>query len=218
MYAKLNGKLTNGQGVQLKQHHHVSIDKEFKNDCAMWVMFLNHQAMVNRKFTDLDQSRTYTDVSFFSDSSRNPDLGFGCFFQNRWMFGKWEVGFIEKYEPSIAYLELFALVLGIIKWESQLRSKYILIHCDNQSVVQMVNNATSSCKNCMYLLRLLTLNNMINDRAIKVVYIETKKIFLAYLLSRQKIKKFLEVAPGGTRAEPDSLPQELWPLSKIWQK
>ena len=88
----------------------------------------------------------------------------------------------------------------------------------SQSVVQMVNNTNASCRNCMYLLRMLTLNNILYNRMIKVEYISTKDNFLADNLSRLRIKSFLSKAPRGTALQPTLLPEELWPLTRIWQE
>ena len=82
-YNKLQTKMTNGSGKQLKQFHHVNIDKEMKNDCETWLTFLTNQKAVNRPFVDFDLEITGEDVGFFTDSSRNPDLGFGCYFAKK---------------------------------------------------------------------------------------------------------------------------------------
>ena len=183
----------------------------------MWIEFLNHQQVVNRSFLDF-QTTPAEDVLFSSDASKGKDLGFGCFFNGRWLFGQWEPGFIEEADPSIAYLELFALCMGIITWSENPSDKKILIRCDNQATVQMVNKLASPCKNCMYLLRMLMLDNLQRNRTIHCVYISTKDNFLSDMLSRLTIKRFLEVAPKGTSPMPDSLSEKLWPLTRIWQK
>ena len=38
MYSKL--RTTNVAGQELRQYHHVSLDREFLNDCRMWIEFL----------------------------------------------------------------------------------------------------------------------------------------------------------------------------------
>ena len=52
---------------------------------------------------------------------------------------------------SIEYLELAALCLGVITWsgKSELQDCKILLHCDNQAVVEMINSTSSKCKNCI---------------------------------------------------------------------
>ena len=89
---------------------------------------------------------------------------------------------------------------------------------NNESVIHMVNNSSSKCKNCMYLLHLLTLNNMLYNRRITVRYIASKENRYADFLLRMKIHQFLEIAPEGIKQSPEPLPTQIWPLSRIWQR
>ena len=173
-----------------------------------------------RPFLDIDITTTSEELFFTTDTSKNPLLGFGCFFDCRWAFGQWEPEYIAKNDPSITYLELFVLCMGIFIWQSspKLKNSRIVIFCNNESVVHMVNNLSSSCKNCMYLIRLLTLNKLLYNRIVSVKYISTRNNYLSDLLSRQKLADFLAVAPANVRNRPDTLSTQLWPASKIWQK
>ena len=161
--------------------------------------------------------RTDNTLSFFTDASTAKNLGFGCYYNKRWSFGQWE-NFIEQEDPSIAYLELYALCAGILIWEKELTNMRIVIFCNNESVIHMVSNSSSKCKNCMYLLRLLTLNNMLYNRRITVRYIASKENRYADFLSRLKIRQFLEIAPEGIKQSPEPLPTQIWPLSRIRQR
>ena len=53
-------------------------------------------------------------LDFYSDSSRNFELGFGAHFENDWMVGRWDTQFCEQKQPSIAYLELFAVTAAVL--------------------------------------------------------------------------------------------------------
>ena len=55
-----------------------------------------------------------TEIGFYLDASTAKNLGFGTIFGNRWIQGTWTPGFIDKYKPSIKYLELFALTVGFL--------------------------------------------------------------------------------------------------------
>ena len=112
-------------------------------------------------FTDFDSAIIAKDIGFFTNASRVESLGFECYYNKQCTFGKWEPGFIKEKEPSIAFLELYALCIGILVWQEKLRNMKILIHRDNAAVVEMVNKTTSKCKNCMYLLCILMLNNLL---------------------------------------------------------
>ena len=224
MYAKFsfktelnNGNNRKGKGIVLKPHHHVRLDEEFRSDCTVWKIFLNNVNAVCRPMIDLQSSEeTSHTLNFYTDASLNSRLGFGCYFFPAWTFCNWEPGWIHQARPSVAFVELYALCVGIFAWESRLQNMRITVFCDNKSVRDMVNANSSKCKHCVYLLRLLTVNNLRFNRRVFVRYVETKKNFFADSLSRLKINLFLSKAKEGLDASPTSLPPSLWPLSKIW--
>ena len=121
------------------------IDAECKMDCQVWLDFLCHEDLrlvVNRPMLDFSENRSSsTEIGFFSDASASEFLGFGAIFGNRWIRGDWDPTFIKEKHPSIEYLELFALCVGVLTWheDEKLRNANICLHCDNSAVVQMVN-------------------------------------------------------------------------------
>ena len=100
--------------------------------------------------------------------------------------------FIETKDPSIEYLELYGLTAALLTWGEFIHDIRVLVFCDNQAVVSMVNNLTSSCKNCMFLLRLITLNNLVNNRRVFVQYIRSSDNELPDALSRLQFSRFWE--------------------------
>ena len=83
----------------------------------------------------------------------------------------------------------------------------------------MINSLSSGCKQCMLLLRLLTLNNLQHNRRVFCQYVETYNNYLADALSRLQIKRFFSLASKDghqVNSSPDPLPAELWPPSKLW--
>ena len=212
MYAKYSGN-------NLKPYHHCSLDSEFKADCAVWIQFLdldNHWTdCIYRPFVDLCSSRHANQLRFWTDASKNENFGIGCVFMDSWLFCQWEEGFIRQYDPSIAYLELTALCVGVITWIEQFKNSRIVMFCDNMSVCAMVNKMTSSCKNCMKLLRILVLKCLYYNVRVFVRYIDTKSNVLSDSLSRMQIKKFRKLAPGAD-LRPTPIPARIWPPSKLW--
>ena len=222
MYNKYALPLDN-QGRVLKHYHHIKVDPEFLNDANIWKLFLEHanSQTLTRPFIDFSSTRTTFDanqICFYTDSSANKRFGFGCYFDKEWTFGKWEENYITVNKPSIEYLELYALVVGIYTWQNKLKNARYIIFCDNESVVHMVNSGVSKCANCMYLLRMLTLNNLLHHRRIFVQHVSSKDNFLADSLSRLKFNSFFRRAPKDVSRIPEKLPEELWPASRIWQR
>ena len=186
MYAKYS-KITGDK--KLKSYHHVTLDKEFKEDCRVW--------------------------------AANPDMDFGCFFKGSWIFGQWEDDFVQWHEPSIEFLELYTLVVGIFTWIHRLEVyDQIIVFCDNESVVAMINSTSSNCKFCMTLIRQLVLLGLKHHLRIFAKHLRGKDNKFSDSLSRLKIQYFKQLAHE-ERINIDPIPTRpsklLWPLSIFWK-
>ena len=107
-----------------KPYHHIKLDAEFKADCKIWLEFLSHEnlkSVVNRPMIDIDIFTTSKEICFYSDASAVKNLGFGCIYNKRWIFSKWEDDYVEKFKPGIEFLELFALCAGILTRNFELK-------------------------------------------------------------------------------------------------
>ena len=93
----------------------------------------------------------------------------------------------------------------------------VIIYCDNKSIVDMVNNSSARCINCMTLIRWVTLTSMRNNTRFFVDHISGKKNKLADLLSRNKMNEFWRIAPKNTKKKPEVMPENLWPIQKFWK-
>ena len=71
--------------------------------------------------------------------SANPNFGIGAVFEKRWLFAKWEKGYIKKFEPSIEYLELYGVIATLLTWGYLIKNCRIIIYSDNSAVVSMIN-------------------------------------------------------------------------------
>ena len=215
MYAKFAGP----KFLKMKAHHHVRIDNEFKRDCEIWEAFLVNIEDVVRPFVDFSHSLDAKLLNFFSDASAAETLGFGVIFGTSWTFGHWEINFIKQCKPNIEFLELYALCVGIFIWSDKLKKTRVIVHCDNEAVVHMINSMTSICRQCMKLLRILTLKNMRNNRRVFAQHIMGKDNILSDALSRLQFDRFFLHAPKNVDRYPHQLPEELWPLrEKSWDK
>ena len=124
--------------------------------------------------------------------------------------------FVSRHRPSIEYLELFAVCAGILTWEHELSNTRMVVHCDNEAVVSMLNNLVSSCRHCMHLLRILVLNGLQFNHRIFAVYVRSSANDLANSLSRGQWARFWRLAPHSMNEQPDSINMKIWPLSKLW--
>ena len=175
---------------KLKSHHHIRVMQEIRNDLHTWSTFLQHPVAYCRPFIDFTRYWTAEQIQMYSDASKNSTLGWGAFCENSWTYAMWNLDFIINKDPSIEYLELFTVLVAVTNWIDRFRNKRIVLFCDNQSVVAMINNTTSSCRNCMVLIRKLVLHSMIHNVRVFACYITSKNNIFADLLSRNKFSGF----------------------------
>ena len=185
-------------------------------DLQTWLAFLQHPSAFARLFIDYSKVWVAQEIQMYSDASKNPNLGFGVICGSSWMYARWlPADFILQVDPSIKYLELFALVAGCITWLHRFRNRCIILHCDNESICVMVNKTTSYCKNCVVLLRLLVLKSLIENVRVFAKHLGMKQNKDADLLSRMKISYFKRCGNGKFARNSTQIPECIWPLTKI---
>ena len=212
--------LQNHNGRKLKQHHHINIDQELRFDCEIWRTFLANFMSVSlcQPMVDLSKSTTTaTELNFFSDASANKKLGFGAIYGKKWLCAQWEPNYIEKYNPSIEYLELVGVIGAMLLWGNLISNKSVIVFCDNTSTVAMINSMSSSCKNCMHLLHLLTLNNLVFNRRTFAKHVSGIENSLSDSLSHLQMDRFWRLVLKDMERHPSPLSRLIWPLSAIWQ-
>ena len=133
------------------------------------------------------------------------------------MYGISDDAFLQECNPSIGYLELYALVGTVLNWLSRFKNKRIILFCDNQSVMQMANNTTSSCKNCMTLIRKLVLKSLCENVRVFAKYIKSSDNTASDLLSRGRIQKF-KMLKDSWDVQPTPVPAEIVDIRKMWLK
>ena len=183
---------------ELKQYHHVQLTPDFKADCEMWKFFLDNAEAVEscRPFTDFNDIQSERILDFFTDAALNDErAGVGGYFKDQWFTHFWDAEFIRRFSPGIEFMELIALVVGVLLWGEQksLINAKVVIFCDNQSVMHMVNDLSSGNSRCMKLLCILALNCIKNNRKLKVCYVKSADNKTADALSRGDWKCGLEI-------------------------
>ena len=164
---------TNG-GKILKMHHHVKITEENRLDLLVWNKFLTSSDCVYRPFMDT-VALSAMEIDMYSDASGNYKLGFGAYCGPEWTFGKWNLEFCEKNKPSIKYLELFAVSVAVLNWIRSFSNRRIVLFCDNESVVHMINNSSSNCANCMILIWVIMAEEIARNVRIFAKHVGTKQ-------------------------------------------
>ena len=160
-------------------------------------------------------------LDFFSDASAAKTLGFRAIYEKHWLHTRWETNYIHEHKPSIEYLELYTVTAALLSWGHLIQNKRILIHCDNQAVMEMLNKSTSSCGNCMYLLRLIIMDNLIYIRRVFAEYVRSADNDFADALSRLQLTHFWKLVSKNRKImnqQPTPISDLVWPASLIWKK
>ena len=149
MYNKLT--FVDKEGRKLKQHYHVALDREFIQDCKVWLTFLEMKDHISSKlcrpFLDLHVTETSETLDFYSDASASKRLGMGAIFGNHYLVKAWDNNFIDKFNPSIQFLEMYALVVAVLTWGHALANMRVEIFCDNIGVHAILWTNTAQAVN-----------------------------------------------------------------------
>ena len=207
---------TSESGKILKPHHHIKITEEHRLDLGVWKQFLVQPKNFYRPFMDSVAIKA-TEIDMFSNASGNYDLGFGAYCGPEWTYGQWDREFCERAKPSIEYLELLAVLAGVLNWIWMFQNRKIILFCDNQVVVHMINKSTSSCKNCMVLIRLLVTESIYRNVRVYAKYVGTKANGKADALSRLDMDRFWKLSGHTMSQISTQIPSEIWPICKIWR-
>ena len=143
-------------------------------------------------------------------------MGFGAYCGPEWSYGQWDTQFCAKHEPSIEYLDLFAVTVGVLNWLKLFRNMKIVLFCNNIAVVNMINNASAKCKNCMVLIRMIVLEGLVCNTRVFAKYVKSKENDKADALSRLQWSRFWKLAGLKMNRECTPILQALWPMEKVW--
>lgn len=191
-----------------RPHHFIRLTKGVKDDIGVWLEFFQN---FNGTFHFFDQDWvSSTDLELFTDSTGNPDLGCGAVFGKHWFAFKWPNSWQGSgLMKDITFLELVPIVMALYVWQNEFRNKKILLHCDNQALVEILNSSTSRSDHVMSFIRPLILHCLRSNIQIRARHVRGKDNSIADALSRFQWYRFRELAPQADR-HPAVIPQVFW--------
>jgi hypothetical protein len=160
-------------------------------------MWYRHLSDWNGIFFFLDPKTTSSiDLQFSTDASST--VGCGAVFGNEWFSHQWSADMINLPDSmkSTALLEIIPIVIAAAIWGSRWERKRILLFCDNQATVNIVNKGRSSSSFIMSFMRRLTLFAMQHHFLLRAVYISSLDNGPADALSRFQLTRFRELVPS----------------------
>ena len=184
-----------------RRDHPIRLNHEFKLDLQWWQQFLSSWHGVG--FWFFPGMTAASDLEVTSDAAGS--VGFGAYSQGQWFFGPWAPSQVHQ---SIAYKELFPVVIAANLWGSLWSKKHVLFRSDNEAVVAILSSRTSKVPVLMHLLRNLLLCAArcgFTFTAIHVPGIDNK---VADAISRFRWQEFQRLAPEA-HSTPCPIPQLL---------
>lgn len=190
-------------------HHFVHLDANCRLDLNMWLQFLREWNGVSffhdSHFTATESLLLFTDASL---------LGFGGYYNGHWFSSEWPTEYQESEQStfSMAFRELYPIVVAAICWGNSWTSKKILFKCDNLATVHIINKGRSKCLKIMNLMRTLTWTAAVKNFYFRAEHLPGSTNIISDALSRFQMDRFRAAAPLADRF-PTKCPT---PLDVMW--
>lgn len=181
--------------------HPIRLNVEFKKDLQWWDRFLGQWNGVS--FWLFPGVPTITDVHVSTDASGT--IGYGAIYGNKWFAGAWDP---QQLCHSIAYKELFPIVVAACVWGHEWERGHVVFSSDNEAVVGALNSRTSRAPPIMGLLRELLYASATCDFSFSSQHIPGHNNQVADALSRFHWQEFQFLAPEAA-PEPTPIPPHL---------
>ena len=130
------------------KNHPIRLNKEFHLDLQWWQLFLSSRNGVG--FWLFPGMSATSDLEVTSDAAGS--LGYGAHLRGQWFYGSWAP---TQAHQSIAYKELFPMVVAAHLWGCHWSRKHVLFRSDNEASVAILSARASKCPVLMCLRDLL---------------------------------------------------------------
>ena len=154
-------------------YHYVHLNSECRQDLHMWMEFLSKWNRISLFYES--NFTTSFDIQLYTDAAST--AGFSVVYKTHWVSEKWQVVMpsIPDNLASMAFMELYPIVVAAYIFGKEWRKKKIMFVCDNQSVISILTKGRSRCPHIMKLMRTLTWLALTNNFHFSSSYIESKK-------------------------------------------
>ena len=138
-------------------------------------------------------------MALYTDASGT--LGWGAYWAGHWIQAHWLPDQIGKY---IAWKELFAIASAVNTWSHHWPRKKLLVHCDNQAVVDIWKKGTTDHPQIMALVRMLYFCATRHSIHVIITHIDGTTNCIADALSRFQVQHFYKLALEAAKT-PDTI-------------
>lgn len=188
-----------------REDHPIRLNREFHLDLGWWLEFF--KSWNGKSFFLSPEWAPLPDFQMSSDASGT--IGYGAIFTSHWFTGSWSA---SQLHLSIAYKELFPIVIAANLWGHLWSSRRAEFLSDNKAVVDILQSGTSKDPNLMILLRYLLLMAARHSFTFTATHVQGKSNHVADALSRFQFQRFRQLAPHADQVAttvPQSVVKEL---------
>lgn len=172
-----------------RPHHWISLTASTKRDIDWWLAFLpswNGSApMLPPHWTPPSQLHLSTDAS---------QTGYGGVCDRQWFAAAWPPATLD-WCPSMAWMEMFPIVVACYVWGPAWRGQRVTFHCDNEGVVGACAKGWSRDPRLMSLLRQMWFIAATNAFVCRVQHVAGHDNSSADALSRLQLDRFRVLQP-----------------------
>ena len=174
-------------------HYYVHLSSECRQDLHMWMEFLTNWNGISLFYEN--EFTSSFDIHLHTDAAST--AGFALVYKTHWMSEKWpsKMPSIPDNLSSMAFMELYPIVVAAYIFGKEWQTKKIMFICDNQAVISILRKGRSACPHIMKLMRTFTWLALTNNFHFSASYIESKKNIEADLLSRFQVEEFKKLRP-----------------------
>ena len=186
-------------------HHRISLNADARADIAWWSSFIpewNGVEVIH------PTPITSIDLQLFTDAS---NIGLGCVFGTHWISATWRPDWAPSLSCHINLRELFAVWVAVYTWGDEWANQEVVIHTDNQSVVDIWLTGTCADKNMMKIIRSLFFFTAKRNINLLMAHIRGTDNVNADLLSRLQVQQFRRNCPDAD-LHPTVVADQVWDL------
>ena len=147
------------------------------------------------------------DIQLHTDPS---DIGFGCVFDNKWLFSAWPAEWAPSKLNHINVRELFAVWVAVRTWADNWVDE-VVIFSDNQAVIDVWSSSSTSDVRMMAIIRAIFFRCAEINLNLVISHIPGKENANADLLSRLQVAQFVRLNPNAD-PEPEYIEEDEWTL------
>ena len=188
--------------VGVLHHQHIDLSSPVLSDLHIWKVFL---AKFRGWMPIMDTKVLHASaIGVFTDAVGNVKLGWGAWLPHLglWMYSQLEEDFFQKFQPSIDFLELYALLATIVTWAPHLMDHAILFQLDNTSTVFALRNKSSNSNQMLFLLHFLTQFCMAHNITVLARHVHGIHNMICDKLSHFQFQDFHALKPDHTACLP----------------